>query len=244
MEETKCIQEALACLPREELRRMLTEELHKETSNMDEALVRLLLAELKNWGTDPAFTDDDAVEAACEKFRVDTERAQMPRKRRYQSRIVKAASVILVLVCLFFGLPAAVQADPVPDVLGWWSDSVFQLLVPGEKPNVREYVFSTEHPGLQQIYDTVTELGITEQIVPRKLSKEYELAELDTFQMLGDTLLYARLVNNDKELLFTIIIHDEKVMLQYEKDTENVSVWDLAGVEHYVLSNNAFSISV
>lgn len=238
MKESKYTPEMLSCLPREDLRCLLAEELNKDTTIIDDAFVRLLLAELKNRGADPAFFDDDAVEAACEKFCTEMCPTQKSQKHWYQNWMLKVASVLLVLGILFFTIPGAVRADPVSNVLGWWLDSVFQFITPGERPRIQEYVFETDHPGLQQVYDAVTEMGITEQIVPRKLSTEYELLELEIVNMLGDTSIHARFAKEDHKILFTIINHSDKFMLQYEKDAENISVWELAGVEHYLISNN------
>ena len=161
MEVSEYTQEALTRLPREELRRMLAEELHKDRALIDDTFVRSLLKELQARGADPAFVDDDAVIAACEKFQVATQTKQTSLKRWYQSWMLKAASVLLILGIMFFSLPAAAEAKNVPEVLTWWSDSLFQLFSPGRKPNSEEYVFKTDHPGLQQIYDAVTEAGIT-----------------------------------------------------------------------------------
>ena len=239
MEETKYTPEALARLPRQELRRILTVELHKTTEQIDGDFVRLLLAELNGRGSDPDYIDDDAVEAACGKFRQNTIPMQKPRKHWYQSWMLKVASVALVLGILFFALPAAAEAGRVKDVLGWWSDSVFRVFAPGEKPVTRSIVYQTDHPGLQEIYDTVTELGITQQIVPQELSEEFELIELKVVQMLDDTSIHAWLTDQHNDILFNVILHSEQATLQHEKTAENVSVWDLSGVEHYVISNSA-----
>ena len=64
--------EAITRLPREDLRRMLAEELNKDPTKADDTRVRLLLAELQSRGNDFEFVDDDAVKTACEKFRTDT----------------------------------------------------------------------------------------------------------------------------------------------------------------------------
>lgn len=237
MEVNNCTPEVLARLPREELRRMLAEELHKDTPQIDDAFVRLLLAELQTRGSDPAFTDDNAVVAACEKFQAVTKAMKYLPKRWYQSWMLKVASVVLVLGILFFALPAAAQAGEVKDVLSWWSDSVFQFFTPGKQMRTRPSVFETDHPGLQEIYNTVTELGITEPIVPRELSTEFELTELKVLQMFDDTSIHCRFANKKYRILFTIIIHSKQAMFQHEKAAENASVWELAGAEHYVVSN-------
>ena len=228
--------EVLTGLNREQLRRMLTDELKKEPSCMDADFVRLLLAELRARGSDPAYADDEAVEAACEKFRRDTEMAQKPRKRWYQSWMLRAATIILALGVLFFSLPDA-QAGNVKDVLSWWSDSVFQFFEPGRQPNVQEFTYKTDHPGLQKIYDTVVAEGITEQVVPTELDLEFELTELKVGKMFEETSIHARLADGKNRIVFTITAHSEQPLLQHENDTETVPVWELAGVEHHAIAN-------
>lgn len=230
-------QEVLARLPREELRRMLAEELRKDTQQIDDAFVRKLLAELQARGADPAFVDDGAVVAACEEFQVATQAKQAPQKRWYQHWMLKAASVLLVLGILFFSLPAAAEAKNVPEVLTWWSDSLFQFFRPGSKPNIEEYVYQTNHPGLQQIYDAVTEAGITAPIVPSELSNEFQLAEHYILQLEENTTTYACLTSDHNKILFMAIAHNGQAMLQHEKTPDNVSIWNIAGIDHYVLFN-------
>lgn len=237
MERNEYTQDVLSDLPRAELRRILVEELQKDTECVDDTLVHMLLVELRGRGSNPAFVDDDAVEAACKKFRQDMETVRTPRKRWYQRRLVKAASFVLVLGILFFALPSVTKAGKVQNVLGWWSDSVFQFIRPGQKPNIEEYVFKTDHPGLQEIYNTVTGLGITQPIVPRKLSKTYELTELKTDQIFENKFVCARLASEDHVILFSVVLQSGQISLQHEKTTENVSVWDLSSIEHYVISN-------
>ena len=234
MEASEYTQEMLARLPREELRRMLTEELQKDTQQIDDAFVRLLLAELQARGADATFTDDEEVIAACEKFRAAT---QISNKYRYRSWMLKIASVVLVLGVLFFALPAAAEAKNTSDVLTWWSDSLFQLFRPGSRPNVEEYVFETDHPGLQQIYDAVTEAGIITPIVPSELGDNFILTELKTLSSPEDASIHSRLTSDYNEILFTVITHSQQAMLQHEKKSENIAVWNIAGIDHYVIAN-------
>lgn len=230
-------QEALTRLPREELRRLLAEELNKEPTDADDALVRSLLAELQTRGADPAFVEDEAVVAACEKFRTATQSKQIPKKRWCQSWMLKVASVLLALVLIFFTLPQVAEAGKAGNILSWWSNSLFQLFRPGDKPNAEEYVYNTDHPGLQQIYDTVVGLGITEPIVPQQLSAEFQLTESEALQLGGDTTIYARFTSNRNEIIFVASVQSQQTLLQHEKRAESIAVWDLNGIDHYVISN-------
>ena len=230
-------QEALHCLPREELRRMLTEELRKGRE-ADDRLVRLLLRELECRGSDPKFRDDEAVEAACEKFRQETEAASRPRKRRW----LKAASVVLVLVLtlaiLFFALPSGAEAKGIQGMLSWWSDSVFQFFTPGEQPNTQEYVYTTDNPELQRLYDEVAKSGITEPVVPRWVPEGLVLDYLDTYNLSSDLTIFAHMEREEHFVSFSYALHSEKMALKLEKDEQNIKLWELGGREHKVLSNN------
>lgn len=242
MEDNKYMPEALTCLPREELRRILAEELHKPAAEIDDALVRTLMAELRSRGPDPAYVDDAAVDQVCAEFKENSQKVQHHRKCWYQSWMLKVAAIVLVLGILFFALPGAAQADDIHEVLSWWSDSTFQLFRPGERPNTHEYVYQTDHPGLRQVYDAVTELGITDPIVPTWVPKGFELLELESFCMAENHSIYAHLGNNGKSLLITITTRNTKMALQHEKDKSSVTIWDFDGCEHYVISNNSEQI--
>lgn len=239
MEENNTIHtsESLSRLSREELRQQLAAQLQKDASEINVTLVALLRKELESRDTDPAFSDDTAVEVACEKFRRDTETAQKTKKHRCRNRWIAAASVVLVMGLLFFTLPATAQARDIQGVLTWWSDSVFQLFVPGKTPNLHAQAHEFDHPGLQQLHNVVTEWGVTDPIVPSWIPDGFELVELETSQMQENSSLYARFVYEEKEILFLITFCANETTLQHEKDTEPINSWNFSGTEHYVLSN-------
>ena len=238
MEDNKYMPEALTCLPREELRRILAEELHKPAAEIDDALVRTLMAELRSRGPDPDYVDNAAVDQVCAEFKENSQKVQHHRKCWYQSWMLKVAAIVLVLGILFFALPGAAQADDIHEVLSWWSDSTFQLFRPGEQPNTHEYVYQTDHPGLRHLYDAVTELGITDPVVPRWIPEGFELLELNSYPMDGHVMIYTLFSSEDAEILITITKYEDfSKTLQYEKNTGDVTIWDLGGTEYYVLSN-------
>ena len=242
MKDNKYSPMALDCLPREELRRMFVEELHKPSSESDDDFIRLLIAELNNRGADPAFVDDAAVDEACAKFRENTKKAQVPRKRWHQSWIVKVASVLLVLGVLFFALPGSTEANDINDVLSWWSDSLFRFFAPGKQPNTHTYVFETDHPGLQEIFNAVTELGITDPVVPTWVPDGFELTELKVHQALDFSAIHAHLINKDHQLLLSFVVNQDSTNFQHEKDNEPVNILELSGYDHYMISNNGEQI--
>ena len=229
--------EALSKLSREYLRGMLAAELRKEPAQLNGERIRALRQELARRGPDPALEDDAAVEAACGKFLAETSGTRPIRKRICRSFLTVAASLLL-LTALFFALPKAAEADDVKNVIGWWNDRVFQFVKPGETPIEEEYVFKTDHPGLQQIYDAVADLGVTVPIVPTQLPLEYNLTDIKSIQLYEDCSMHACLVSGDNRITLTFAVHSKKETLQFEKDIKSVNVWDFSGVEHSVISNS------
>lgn len=241
MEEINTIHtsESLSSLSREELRQQLAAQLQKDTSEINVALVTLLRKELESRDPDPALSDDTAVEFACEKFRRDTEKAQKTKKHRSRNRWIAAASVVLVMGLLFFTLPATAQARDIQGVLTWWSDSVFQFFVPGKTPNLHAQVHERNHAGLQQIFNALTELGITDPVVPSWVPEGFALVELKTNKANGDDSVVACLVNSDRSIFISVARHDnDATAFQHEKNENGIiDIWDLSGNEHYVISN-------
>lgn len=229
--------EALSKLSREYLRGMLAAELRKEPAQLNGERIRALRQELARRGPDPALEDDAAVEAACGKFLEETYRAKLPRRSFCRSCLSVAACLVLLLGLLFFAIPKAAEADDLREVIGWWNDSVFRFIAPGSTPRTQEYVFKTDHPGLQQIYDEIADFGVDVPVVPTELSDEYELTELKILQMKEKVAINACLASGTKKYLISIVIHNERNNLWLEKNEENVLTWDFDGIEHSVISN-------
>ena len=91
-------------------------------------------------------------------------------------RILSVAAVLCVVI---FAVPLAFGAQNIVELIARWTDDEFQFVKPGEPTAAQvEYIFETEHPGLQEIYDTVTGLGVTVPVVPTWVPDGYELVGL------------------------------------------------------------------
>lgn len=236
--KTEYTQEVLSSLDADELEQILRTQLQKPTCQMDEDLVRRLLRELETRGNNPAFTDDAAVEKACEKFRQDTAKAGRRKYPRFRNWLITAASVAVVMGILLFSLPGMAEAESVKDVLARWSDSIFQFFTPGEPPyEADEYVFKTDNPGLQQIYDEVVALGITDLVVPMWVPEGFELHEIKTDQTTEEDTVFACMAKQQNYIFFTITEKKMGTTFQYEKNTEDIKIIEIAGTEYYLIDN-------
>ena len=53
-----------------------------------------------------------------------------------------------------------------------------------------------------------------------------------------DISINSRLVSDRYKIIFTAITHSDQSMFQHEKKAESIAVWNIADIDHYVISNN------
>ena len=158
----------------EQLDEMLQHELEKES--VDESAVHLIMEVLEKRDQDMPVEINPQVAAAWERYQTHTPVQHRPKLsfRNWSVRIAAAAAVVIVLA---FAVPQSAEAEGVWERLFRWTDSIFEFFVPGDEMAAQEYIFQTDNPGLQQVYDTVTAMGITDPVVPMWLPEGYELVE-------------------------------------------------------------------
>lgn len=219
-----------------ELDKMLQEEIRKE--NIDDDLVRLVLGVLEERERDYPVELNEEIIAAAEEFENSIEEIRTPTRKKW-SPVLKVASVLVVVGLLLFVLPQAAHAENFMDLLARWTESVFEFFNPAaEQDEQPEYLFETDHPGLQQIYDAVVELGITEPVVPMWVPEGYELETVKVVEEPTEVTLFANMSCNGKRIHFMIIARGEGSLFNHSKDAKTIETFEVAGVEHYILSNN------
>lgn len=222
----------------EELKNLLKSELQKTPAEIDASRVQQLMADLKQCGMDTNLQDDDAVEAACRKYKESITTSAKRKKSWKHNWMLKAAVVVLAVSLMLFALPGTVGAENVKGFLTRWTSSIFHFFAPGATPtDTFTYTFHTEHPGLQQVYEAVTELGITEPVVPMWLPEGFELLELKTFELLEGQSIVAQFSNNENYVCLTIGLHGRDKKYQYEKNGENIERYELNGTAHYIVTD-------
>ena len=166
------------------------------------------------------------------------DREQKPQRK--PNWIINAAAVAAVFALLIALMPKAVGADSVMDVFVHLTDSVLQFFTPGEQPapTESEYTFQTDNPGLQQLYDKVAALGITDPIVPTWLPEGYELAEFKITSYDNNEKICSTFKKNDEFIVMVFkILADETVQNKYERQNGQLEIYERGGIGH-VLTNN------
>lgn len=243
--------EELESLPSQVLNEMVRAELKKASIDRDTVLQILCVLEDRE-ANDPTLQNvDDS--AAWEEFRahfVATENshsesgAAHTRKKTntWFAKSAVAAAVILVLSAI---APSAVGYENIFELLGRWTQDVFELFNPSGATEPRgEYVFKTDHPGLQQLYEAVSELGVTQPVVPTWLPEGYELKELKVIPMPTGTKVNAHFLKQTEIVSFSVVPHSEDLAHKYEKNDSDVTKFEIAGTTHYVMQNEDNWIAV
>ncbi len=221
-------------MPTEELDQILQAELEKEYPN--EEVVLPILHELKEREKDiPVEKTPEVLEILEKLSKHNTPSKQFIHKRRWLAGIAAAAAVVCIVI---MSVSPTVRAESLFDILFRWTSSVFEFFTPEQdasNPPV-EIVFKTDNPGLQQLYDKITELGVTELVVPMWLPEEFELLELQVSPAPGGTRVHGEFKNGDNNFSITYRISAD-ISVKVEKEEAGIEVFEAGDKRHFVVEN-------
>lgn len=166
---------------------------------------------------------------SCNSTIISEATARKPRK--WLSRTIAIAAVLTVLLVM---VPPAFGAENIFEILGRWTQDVFCFFAPCEEG----YVYETDHPGLQQLYDTMQEHGATERCVPTWLPEGYELKDISVFRQRISTKISAQFLSDSGFIVIAYEIFDESTSNFYPKDATSVEMFEREGIKHFILPND------
>lgn len=219
-------------LPSEQLAQMLRKETEKEEP--DDDLVLQLLHTLENRKQEDLPALGERGQAAWARYQAKRARGHV----RF-SWAIRAAS-LAVLVCLLFTLiPQQAAAGSFWKILTRWTEDFFEYVNIGASPTEPEpYVFHSENPGLQEVYDAVTEdLGITDPVVPQWLPEGYELKELKQTERYSSKGVRAYFGKGEAEAVLTFDEMKVDFTPKYEKADTNPEKFEANGISHNYMWN-------
>jgi len=235
MRENKtCPYQGWQQMPTEELDQILQAELEKEHPN--EEVVLPILRELEEREKDiPVEKTPEVLEILEKLSKHNTSSKPSIHKRRWFAGIAAAAAVVCIAVV---SVSPTVRAESLLDVLFRWTSSVFEFFTPDQdasNPPV-EIVFETDNPGLQQLYDKVTELGVTEWVVPMWLPEGFELSGLKDSPMPGGTKVFCNFENSGNDISITYRI-STGITGKIEKEETGVELFEFGKIGHFIVEN-------
>lgn len=218
----------------EQLDEMLRHELEKES--VDESAIRLIMEVLEKRDQDMPVEINPQIADAWENYKTRAS-VQSRAKFSFRSWPVRIAVAVAVVIALALTVPQSAEAESFWERLSRWTDSIFEFFAPGDEVTAQEYVFKTDNPGLQQMYDTVTALGITDPVVPMWLPDGCELVECKVSEYPSKTAIFARFEDGNGFVSLDFAIRNAESSRQYSKDEENVKTREIAGIDHTILHN-------
>ena len=218
----------------EQLDEMLQHELEKES--VDEFAVHLIMEVLEKRDQNIPVEINPQVAAAWEKYQIYTP-VKNHTKLSFKSWPVRIAAAVAVAIALALAVPQSAEAEGFWERLSRWTDSIFEFFTPGDEMAAQEYIFQTDNPGLQQVYDTVTALGITDPVVPMWLPEGYKLVECKANETPTKVFVSGHFSNSKNTVMLDIAIQKTVSPRQYSKDEENAIKHEIAGIDHIFLHN-------
>lgn len=207
----------------DQLKDTMEQELQKPAP--DRSIIMECLQELKRREPDG---EPDKVLAAWEA-------SQQPKERltaKGWRRIIAAAAIVAVV--LLATIPDVCGEENVIQLIGRWTDSIFSF---GEI-HEHEFVYQTDHPGLQELYDTVTALGAERNVVPTWLPNGYKLKQLETQKQPECITVFAIFVDAEHEILINVMVFTSTPNTEYQKGSETVELFEQNGIKHYIVKND------
>lgn len=230
------LQRELETLSADELRTMLHAETEKDVP--DDDLVLSILHILEDREPEVLDTGSGKEKAAWKLFQ---KRVRARRKGRLmlKSNLLRVASVLLVICLLFAMVPQQAEANSWWQRLTKWTDEFFGFFRHEEDTfRLEEYVFETDNPGLQQVYDAVVKMGVTIPAVPMWLPEGYELAEFTVEKTPAKQYAHARFRHDGCECILQINLLNAEGSKAYYKDEFSVKEHERGGVIHSIMQND------
>ena len=222
-------------MPTAELDQILQAELEKEHPN--EEVVLPILRELEEREKDiPVEKTPEVLEILEKLSKHNTSSKQSIHKRRWLAGIAAAAAVVCIVI---MSVSPTVRAESLFDILFRWTSSIFEFIDPDKNESypVANTDFATDNLGLQQLYDKVTELGVTESVVPMWLPEGFALSNLKDSPMPGGTKVFCNFENSDNEISITYRISTD-IAGKLEKKDAGVELFEVGDVGHFIVRNN------
>lgn len=223
---------------------MLRAELQKRPP--DATAVNLIMEVLEERDTGEPVEMNAEIQDAWEEYKNSTEALIVPGYAWGRgSMLLRVASVLVVIGVLLFAMPQEAGAKSLWDRFLFVTDSIFEFFNPGDANDHHvEYQFETGNPGLQQVYDAVVELGITDPVVPMWLPEGYELVELKKENTRTKSEIYTRFESSGYYMVLKIETYYKTATHDYFKDETNYLTMEYGGNIHNVMQNNEMLVAV
>ena len=220
-----------------ELEKLLDKELGKKTP--DDDVVLTLLHILKDREPELPLQLSDREEEAAKHYQQKQRKSNC--RTRFSRRFLSLVASFILILTLFFAIaPQKAEEETFWEMLQRLTSSVLEYIAPRELLIDAEtkYVFKTDNPGLQQVYDAVVQLGITEPVVPMWLPEGCELTELQLLETPMTKTISARFSHKDNGIVYRLNLYSGEPAHQYYKGDAHYESHEWNGYTYHITKNN------
>ena len=157
-----------------------------------------------------------------------------PQKR---PRLMYAACIAAVISSLLLAgtiTASALGFDLWGTVVKWTKDTFkFSAIAPDKNKSP----LITGEIADNSFQETLTEYGIPSGLVPTWIPHGYSFESIDVAETPSRTTVLATYKNGANEIIITIASLSEPDTSTFEKDGENITIYSVNGVEHYIMNN-------
>lgn len=224
-------------MPTAQVRELLREEARAEEPDGD--LIRLLTDTLEEREQRPQSKELTAgEEAVWARYKSSKEEAVRRRSGKLKRRIVQAVAAAAAACILLFAVPRAANASNFFEMIARWTEDLFELFnSEGQRGSRVEYIFQTDNPELQQVYDAVVRIGVTEPAVPMWLPESCKLIEIKETSTPKRARIFARFANGSSEVAITVDRYSTGAAYNIQKNEETYNDYEYNGVVHHIVKN-------
>lgn len=172
-----------------------------------------------------------------------TSKKSRPNTSRWKSSVAAAIAVLVVLGSL---VTAQALGIDVFGAIARWTDETFHFSASSQNEadsytdiqNSTDQSPDGEYTSLQDALDAC---GIKQSVIPQQLPNGFELAKVSVYSLPSQVEIEAMYTSNDR--IFSLVIfryNSPEVVGQtiFEKDSEDMILYDKNGITYYIMSNN------
>ena len=228
------LRESLEQLETAKLDEMLQAELEKSTPDPDSIrLIMRILEGREAAAPEPITASEEAAWQQYQKRMAGLRKKPSPVRRW----VAAVASVVLVVGLLFAVVPQQAEAETFWEMLQRWTATMLSYIDRDETLAEVDYVFETDNPGLQQVYDAVVELGVTDPVVPMWLPEEYVLTELDSQKTPMQTSTWAKFSYGEHAIVYKIDVFNGEPAHEFYRDDTYFESYEKNGTLYNITRN-------
>lgn len=162
-----------------------------------------------------------------------------PKSKKIGYRIGRIALISAIVACTCVIVASALEIN-LFKMIAEWTQDIFQFQSVESSRYGIESIPETQLKEDQTLNEELAGRGYSAEVTPQWFPEGFYFSGLKVYDDLAEpmlTELYENNSNNDV-IIITVNIHQEPKASIHEKDTTNVEVFEVNGIDHYIMKNN------